>query len=589
MVKDPAIVILGASALPLARRIKDAFGGEIHGPRCVAGPHMIYERVTATIVDLFSEGRPIIGLCASGILIRALAPCLADKRDEPAVVAVAEDGSYAVPLLGGHHGANTLARKIAAMTGGHAAVTTAGDLRLGVALDEPPEGWVLANPQDMKAFAARLIGGEKVKVSGRMTWLALESSSQAALSITATHEAVQGSPAHLVYHPKLLAVGVGCERGTDAGEIAGLVGETLRRAKLSAGSAACVATIDIKEDEPAITALSEHLGVPLRLFSADALRAEAPRLANPSPAVEAEVGVPGVAEAAALAAAGPASRLIVAKTKLKRATCAIAIAQEPITDLGGRAPGLLSIVGLGPGDKSMRSPSATTALREASDWVGYGLYLDLARDLLRSHKEHRFPLGGEEDRVRHAIDLAKQGRHVALICSGDAGIYAMAALVHEVINLEPNRIAVETIPGISAFQLAAAKAGAMTGHDFCCISLSDLLTEWSVIEKRILAAAESDFVVAFYNPRSEKRSDQLDRAIALLKPHRQDDTPVVIACNLGREKESVRIVPLGDFETSAIDMLTLIMVGSSQSRLYRRGDGRLYAYTPRGYERKRNT
>ena len=588
MVKEPAIVILGASALPLAERIKGVLGGDIHGPRCVNGPDVAYEKATAAIGELFTEGRPIIGLCASGILIRALAPYLADKRDEPAVVAVAEGGSSVVPLLGGHHGANALAHKIAAITGGHAAVTTASDLRLGAALDEPPEGWVLANPEDMKAFAARLLGGERVTISGRMPWLALESSAGAPLCITATHEAVQGASTHLVFHPKVLAVGVGCERGTDAAEIATLVDDTLRRACLAPASIACVATIDIKEDEPGIGVVVEQLGVPLRLFTTEELKAEAPRLANPSALVEAEVGVPGVAEAAALAAAGPTSRLIVTKTKSKRATCAIALAEAPVAEFRGRPRGLLSIIGLGPGDRSMRSPAATSALRQASDWVGYGLYLDLARDLRRTQAEHRFPLGAEEDRVRHAIGLVKQGKRVALICSGDPGIYAMAALVHEIADREPSRIAIETIPGISAFQLAAAKAGAMTGHDFCCISLSDLLTEWSVIEKRVRAAAEGDFVVAFYNPRSEKRHDQLDRAMALLKPHRHGDTPVVIASNLGREREAVRIVPLREFDSATVDMLTLVMVGSSQSRMYKRGDGRLYAYTPRGYERKRS-
>jgi cobalt-precorrin 5A hydrolase/precorrin-3B C17-methyltransferase len=227
-------------------------------------------------------------------------------------------------------------------------------------------------------------------------------------------------------------------------------------------------------------------------------------------------------------------------------------------------------------------------LRQASDWVGYGLYLDLAQDLKLAQQEHRFPLGAEEDRVRHAMALAREGRRVALICSGDPGIYAMAALVYEVLDLEPQRIAVEVLPGISAFQAAAARAGAMIGHDFCCISLSDLLTPWEAIEKRIQAAAAGDFVTAFYNPRSLKRRDQLERAIAILKPHRPSDTPVIIASNLGRTEENVRIVPLEDFDTGGVDMLTLVMIGSSQSRSLKRGDGRIYAYTPRGYAKKRS-
>ena len=163
----------------------------------------------------------------------------------------------------------------------------------------------------------------------------------------------------------------------------------------------------------------------------------------------------------------------------------------------------------------------------------------------------------------------------------------MAALVYELIDLEPQRIAVEVLPGISAFQAAAARAGAMIGHDFCCISLSDLLTPWGVIEKRLTAAARGDFVTAIYNPRSLKRRDQLGRAIAILKPHRSEDTPVIVATNLGRTEEKVLIVPLKDFDPDFVDMLTLVMVGSSQSKSFRRGDGRTYAYTPRGYAQKR--
>jgi cobalt-precorrin 5A hydrolase/precorrin-3B C17-methyltransferase len=235
----------------------------------------------------------------------------------------------------------------------------------------------------------------------------------------------------------------------------------------------------------------------------------------------------------------------------------------------------------------MRSPQATRALIEATDWVGYGPYLDLAGDLRRDQREHRFDLGAEEERVRRAIALAEDGRRVALVCSGDPGIYAMAALVEEIIEETPSRIAIEIVPGISAVQVAAAKAGAMIGHDFCCISLSDLLTPWNVIERRVKAAAEGDFVVAFYNPRSQKRRDQLVQAIELLAEHRPEATPVIVAGRLGRPGESVAISTLGSFDPAEVDMLSLVIVGSSQSRTFKRGDGQTYAYTPRGYAAKR--
>ena len=587
MVRTPVLFILGSSALPLALTLKAALGSEIHGPRCVHGPDHAYEKAAAALQSLFRDGRPIIALCAAGVVIRALAPVLEDKRQEPPVLALAEDGSSIVPLLGGHHGANELARRIAQITGGHAAITTASDLRFGAAFDDPPAGWALANPEHMKDFAARLLAGGTVKLEGNLPWLDLPQSVEAALTITATHESIGGSPSHLVYHPKVLTLGVGGERGIEAQELIALVEDTLTRHGLAKTSLAAIASIDLKEDEAAIQALARHLGLPLRVFTAQELNEQAPRLKTPSAVVMKEVGCPGVAEGAALALAGPHSDLIIAKTKSRRATCAVALASSPLVALGGRGRGMVSLVGLGPGDVSSRSPAATEALRRATDWVGYSLYLDLARDLKATQTEHRFPLGAEEDRVRHAIALAREGRRVALICSGDPGIYAMAALVYELLDLTPERIAVEVLPGISAFQAAAARAGAMIGHDFCCISLSDLLTPWEAIENRLHAAAQGDFVTAFYNPRSLKRRDQLDRAIAILKPHRPDDTPVIIASNLGRPEESVSIVPLKDFDTQVVDMLTLVMVGSSQSKSMLRGDGRTYAYTPRGYAKKR--
>ncbi|MEQ1524050.1 MAG: cobalamin biosynthesis protein, partial [Aestuariivirga sp.] len=402
MVK-PVVFILGISALPLAQKLKAELNGEIHTPDCVAGGDVSYAKATAHLAQLFQQGQTIIGLCASGILIRAIAPHLTDKWTEPPVIAVAEDGSSIVPLLGGHHGANTLAGQIAKITGGHAAVTTASEVRFGSAFDEPRKGYTLANPEDMKSATATKLAGGEVRVE-------------------TTEKIVRGGPNHIVYHPHTLTIGVGCERGTSPQEVSDLVESTLKANNLSIQSVAGFASIDLKEDEPAIDALCN-----VRFFSAEELNAFTPKLKTPSDYVMAEVGTPGVAEAAALAAAGPDAELIVAKTKSKRATCAIARSTIPLLELRGKARGVLSVVGIGPGSGHTRSPAATQALQNTTDWVGYGLYLDLVANLKRDQTEHRFPLGGEEDRVRHAIELAKQGRQVALVCSGDAGIYAMAA------------------------------------------------------------------------------------------------------------------------------------------------------------------
>ena len=560
-----AIFVLGPSALPLALRIKAEIGGHIHGPRTLAGADRHYEHATAEMARVFRHGQAVIGLCAAGILIRAVAPLLGDKRAEPPVLAVAEDGSAVVPLLGGHRGANDLARRIAALTSGPAALTTASDVVLGEALDGSEDA-VLANPEHHKQAAAAMLRGEDV-------------------SRETTIHRTTGSERHLVYHPLRLAVGLGCERGAEPAELRRLLDETLARHNIAAAAIRHFGSIDLKEDEPAVSQFGDVI-----FFSAERLKDEEARLATPSAMVAKEVGVAGVAEASALALAGPGGRLIVPKVKSARATLAIAEAPErwTFTGHGGRRRGVLSIVGIGPGSHDMLTPGAEHCLWNADEWVGYSLYLDLVESLRqKAQTRHDFPLGDEEKRVLRAIELAGQGRRVALVCSGDAGIYAMASLAFELIDGEPSRIAVEVIPGISAFQMASARAGALIGHDFCCISLSDLLTPWEEIEKRVAAAAAGDFVVAFYNPRSRKRLDHIERAMAILARHRPPETPVVIASNLGRPEEKVRIVPFAEFDADAIDMLTLVMVGSSQSKSFTRGDGRISAYTPRGYARKR--
>lgn len=557
----------------------------IDGELIVAGASSLVPALQAA----FKNGRPIVTNVAAPIVIRTLAPILGSKFADPPVVVTAHDGRFAVPLLGLRYGASKLASTLEEKLGWTRVSFggTAQHFRSGMPLDVPPDGYFPDyKDDDYKKFAIAVLNGETVEVEGDAPWLSdLPQAPGSNLKITVTDRDVEGNAEHLVFVSHTLAVGVGCERGTPKDEVRTLVDRTLKENSLRPAAVACYATIDIKEDEPAIAALHDNQYI--RLFSAQELAAQESRVQNPSEIVRDETGTPSVAEAAALAAAGPDAVLVVAKTKSARATCAIARALEPILEMRGRQRGQLRLVGIGPGDKDMRSPQASFEIWRATDVVGYQLYLDLVADECHDQALHPFPLGAEEDRCRHAIELAKQGKQVALVCSGDASIYSMAALVYEIIDREPCRIDVSVVPGISAFQAAAAKAGAMIGHDFCCISLSDLLTPWPTIEKRIRAAAEGDFVVAFYNPRSEKRRDQLDCAMQILKAHRGPRTPVVVATNLARDDEKVTIVPLCEFNPEVVDMLTIIIVGSSQSRAFKRGDGRTYAYTPRGYAAKR--
>jgi cobalt-precorrin 5A hydrolase/precorrin-3B C17-methyltransferase len=586
-----AIILLGTSGADLALRLKRLLpGASIHAP---AGKNItadtMFGSATQHIASLFAAGTPVIGLCAAGILIRAIAPHLADKRAEPPVVAVAEDGSAAVPLIGGHHGANALAHAIAEITGGVAAITTAGDLRLGFSLDEPPPGWRVANPPQVKPVTAALLAGTPVALrveAGNADWLTADFVESGDVAIRITDRSLAPDESALVLHPPVLALGVGCERGCTAAELITLVETTLAEHDLAGGAVAAVVSLDLKADEPAVHELAARLALPARFFTPPDLLADTARLATPSDAVFRETGCYGVAEGAALAAVGAAGTLLVAKQKSRRATCAVARSPVPLDAARiGRARGALAVIGIGPGDAAWRTPEASAALAGATEIVGYGLYLDLLGPVLAGKTRHETGLGAETERARQALDLAASGRSVALVSSGDAGIYGLASLVFERIDREDRpdwrRVALTVIPGLSALQAAAARVGAPLGHDFCAVSLSDLLTPWPTIERRLRAAAEGDFVVALYNPRSQRRDSQLVAARQILLSARPPATTVALARNLGRPSESITTTTLAALDPATVDMLTLVLIGNSQTRFVA---GRpSWIYTPRGY------
>lgn len=594
-----AVVCLNAAGLDTAKRLRAALPGAVlwglRGRVAEDEVDAVFSDVADTLRSLFAEGTTIAAVMAAGIVVRALAPLLADKRAEPPVVALSPDGAHVVPLLGGHSpvagGANRVAQALAAVTGGFAAVTTAGDSVLGfpggLALDEPPQGWSVANPAAAKTIAAEALSGVApglIVDSGDASWLMGFTDGG---DVRVTHQRVDDPGATLVLHPPTLALGVGCERDCDVQELEQLVEQTLADAGLARESIACVASIDVKADEAAVLHLADALGVPARFFAAEELNQQAERLKNPSDVVLAEVGCPGVAEGAALACVGADGDLLVEKTKSRRATCAIGLAPTDIDAHAlGQGRGRLFILGIGPGTPEWRTPAVTRILTQVTDVVGYGLYLDLVEDLIRGKVHHTSILSEEEARVRQALDLAAEGKDVALISSGDVGIYAMAALAFELLEREDrpewNRLSLHVEPGISAFQAAAARIGAPVGHDFCLISLSDLLTPWEVIERRLKAAAEGGFVVAFYNPVSKRRRTQLAEARDILLTRRDPQTPVVLARQLGRPEEDIRVTTLADLTPDDADMLTLVMVGGEATRRIERG-GATWVYTPRGY------
>ncbi|RVV97656.1 precorrin-3B C(17)-methyltransferase [Mesobaculum littorinae] len=595
----PVVLALSRSGEAVAHRVAAELGAPVHGREGrVERADVVFADALAHARDLFAAGIPVIGVCASGILIRGIAPLLSDKRAEPPVVSVSDDGAVVVPLLGGHRGANRLARRIADALGGIAAVTTAGDVSLGVSLDEPPAGWRVSGAADPKRVMADLLAGVPYVLSGQAPGLDALATRDGVASADGPEGEARLTPAAggdaLVWTETRLALGVGCARDTAPEDLRALVRDTLAEAGLRPEAVACVATLDLKADEPAVLALAADLGVPLCLFTATELEAETPRLATPSDVVFAEVGCHGVSEGAALAVAGAGANLAVTKRKTANATCAVARAPAALTALPGRRRGHLAIIGIGPGQASWRTPEASRLIAEAEELVGYSLYIDLLGPLAAGKPRADFPLGGEEARCRHALERAGAGARVALICSGDAGIYAMGALVHELLDRGPaaggvsdaaRRAEVVTAPGISALQAAAARSGALLGHDFCAISLSDLLTPREDIVKRLHAAAEGDFVVAFYNPVSARRRTLLAEARDILLRHRPAGTPVLLARSLGRPDECLAHRTLETLAVDEVDMMTVVLVGSSQSRGYGSGEG-ARIYTPRGYARK---
>ncbi|MET8945481.1 precorrin-3B C(17)-methyltransferase [Streptomyces sp. NPDC004542] len=513
----------------------------------------------------FVECEQLVCFLATGAVVRLLAPLLADKVSDPGVVCVDEGGRFAVSLVGGHGGgANGLAREVGGVLGAEPVVTTATDSVGLPGLDTLG----LAVEGAVAAVSRALLDGEPVALETEVPWPLppLPTAPEGAYTIRLTDRDVVAGEREVLLRPPSLVVGVGASRGAPADEVLRLVEAALRDAGLCARSVAELATVDAKAGEPGIVAAAERLGVPLVTHTAEVLAGvEVP---NPSDAPLAAVGTPSVAEAAALVRGG---ELLVPKRKSAAspamATCAVV--RRP-----GR--GRLAVVGLGPGARDLLTPRAEAELRRASVLVGLDQYVDQIRDLLRpGTRILESGLGAEEERARTAVAQARAGHAVALIGSGDAGVYAMAS---PALAEARDDIDVIGVPGVTAALAAGAVLGAPLGHDHVSISLSDLHTPWEVIERRVRAAAEADLVVTFYNPRSRGRDWQLPKALAILAGHREPATPVGVVRNASRPDESSRLTTLDALDATTVDMMTVVTVGNTATREIA---GRMV--TPRGY------
>ncbi|GGO28026.1 precorrin-3B C(17)-methyltransferase [Micromonospora parathelypteridis] len=550
------------------------------------------ETVADALRTAWAECDAVVAFLATGAVVRILAPLLADKHSDPAVVVVDEAARHAVALLGGHAGGgNDLAEQVGAVLDARPVITTATDAVGLPGLDTL--GWPVQGA--VAAVSRAILDGEPVQLIADAHWplpalppnvhpqpgtepaAAAEPAEPASGSdaehgvgyrLLVTDRVVPLDGRTAVLRPPSLVAGVGASRGVPAAEVAELLHRVLAEAGLSPASLRCLASADVKADEAGILSTADAIGVPLVTWPATQLAAV--DVPHPSEVVRAAVGTPSVAEAAALL--GSAGRpgdatLLVGKTATAMATVAVA----------RHAPrGRLAVVGLGPGAADLRTPRAVAELRRAAVVVGLDQYLDQVRDLLRpGTRVLSSGLGAEEERARAAVAEATAGQAVALIGSGDAGVYAMASPALEYAD---ERIDVVGVPGVTAALAAGALLGAPLGHDHAYLSLSDLHTPWEVIERRVTAAAEGDFVTLFYNPRSRARDWQLGKALGILAAHRPPDTPVGVVRNASRPGERVHLATLATLDPTVVDMYSVVVVGSSDTRLVA---GRMV--TPRGY------
>lgn len=521
----------------------------------------------------WEECSGIVVFLAVGAVARLVAPLLSDKKTDPGVVCVDDATRFAVALCGGHEGgANDLAGRVSESLGATPVVTTASDVTGSPALDSLGRdlGFRVETGSDVAAVAAALVSGEEVRLVSERRYpvgplpenVVRGDAASGVPSVVVSDLAEDFPRPSVVYRPPSLVVGVGCSRGASEEEILSLIRDSLAGVGLAGTSVAALASVEAKRGELGLLAAAERLGLEVRFFAAGELASVvAP---NPSEVVERAVGTPSVAEAAVLASGAD---LLVEKRKSGMATCAV-----------GRLPvrGRLFLVSLGPGDEAMIPPAARDALARSEVVVGLGQYIDRVRHLLRpGTRTTELPLGREVERAEVALAEARSGGSVALVSSGDVGVYAMASPALEIAEGD---VDVRVVPGITASQAAAALLGSPLGHDHCSISLSDLLTPWEVIKKRVEAAAEGDFVVSFYNPRSEGRDWQLSEAKRILLQKRLPETPVGIVREAYRPGERAEITTLSELRPESVDMLTIVVVGSSRTVLRA---GRMV--TPRGY------
>lgn len=591
------------------------------------------------LASLWKSNHAFVFCLATGAVVRLIAPLLEHKSTDPAVVVVDETGKFVISLCSGHQGgADKLAQLIATQLGA-TPILTGASTGLGLpAVDilGIPFGWCKGQGDWTKVSAA-IAKSEPVQViqdAGSSLWRTAKGMEKSSLCFegnvktkaeiwitfkSSNKSSTQNQNSIITWYPRVLWFGIGCERGTPRQVIEAAIEEVLQKYQLARDAIAGIATIDLKSDEVGLVELCRDNNLPLRTFNREILKNVS--VPNPSQVVAKEVGTPSVAEAAALLSASypllsdlpplnketqeelspplnkgetqGGSSPIQEQTKAeilvpkqifrlegKPGAVTVAIAQAE-TEYTGRT-GKILLVGTGPGELQQITPAAKTAIASVDAVIGYGLYLDLISPLLRTGQIiEALPITKERQRAQRAIELANWGLSVAVVSSGDCGIYGMAGLVLEELQTcgwDGKTPRIQIFPGISALQAAASRVGTPLMHDFCAISLSDLLTPWEVIEKRLQAAAVADFVTALYNPKSQTRTEQLTIATNIFLQHRKPNTPVAVVRSAYRQDEQITLTTLNKLLDTPVDMLTVILIGNQSTRTH--GE---WMITPRGY------
>ncbi|MFA4828133.1 MAG: cobalamin biosynthesis protein [Thermodesulfovibrionales bacterium] len=584
------------------------------------------------IPGLWQKSASLIFIMATGIVVRAIALLIKNKKTDPAVVVLDEKGRFAVSLLSGHvGGANNIAKQIADFLGGEAVITTASDVNNMPSIDlwAKENNLVIEKWKTVPEISTRFLNRRVLRVysdidvelpeefqktnSPESAGVVITNKQKVASNVIPVKTGIQEKRTKeldsclrrndknqairkLYLRPKNLIIGIGCNSGTAADEIEDAVKGALSKNNLSFLSVQSIATIDKKGAEPGLLSFAGKYNLKINTFTPDELNSVSN--VEKSEAAFKATGANAVAEPAAMLASG-ADKLLVRKQKIGNAT--IAIAEKK----AGRRAGKLYIVGTGPGTIEHITPYAQSVIKESNVIVGYGTYLDLIKELTRGKEVISTGMTKEIDRCQKAVELAMSGRTVSVISGGDPGIYAMAGLVFEILKERrftiqdtgcriqteekrascimhhASRISVEVIPGISALNACAARLGAPLMHDFAAISLSDRLTLWKLIEERLESAAKTDFVIVLYNPKSMGRPEHINKAREIILKHRAPETPVGIVRAAMRENESIVVTNLRDMLNYDIDMQTTVIIGNSRTFVWDN-----WMITPRGYEKK---